>query len=262
MQDAKCLTSLGKSLIAVSLLSLSAEAGFAQHASCTHDIRQIENHGSGSSASIDANFACLLDELAKAQDEIERLRSEIATVRSNGTDGRAALQSAMIAGQDAISENMQSFQQPIPEGAVVAFDRSDLDENTCPTGWEPFRKGRGRFLIGAGSPGAEGDKYEIDENGEEIYNYSTLEHGGAAQIEVRQADLPAHSHPVTRGDREEILFKTYPIRDVDDGALSILSQTGDVALFSFEAGNQPNAPSVARFNNMPPYIALYFCRKV
>jgi hypothetical protein len=30
----------------------------------------------------------------------------------------------------------------VPPGAVMAFDRSDLDEDHCPSGWTPFLEAR------------------------------------------------------------------------------------------------------------------------
>ena len=42
----------------------------------------------------------------------------------------------------------------VPRGAVIAFDRDDLDVNKCPPNWSPFELTRGRVVVGAG----QGDK--------------------------------------------------------------------------------------------------------
>jgi hypothetical protein len=65
----------------------------------------------------------------------------------------------------------------LPWGAVVAFDRSDLDDDRCLPGWSPYREARARTIVGAGDPNkARGQG--IDELGHRMRSYSLLEKGG------------------------------------------------------------------------------------
>lgn len=57
------------------------------------------------------------------------------------------------------------------EGLVAAFDRADLNEDTCPEGWEPFVDGRGRVIVGAGDPSASAGQLGVDEVGVPLGDY-------------------------------------------------------------------------------------------
>lgn len=140
-------------------------------------------------------------------------------------------------------------------GVVVAFDRDDLDQDTCPKGWKPFEQARGRVIVGAGDPSKAPAEFGLDENGNHLTDRSLRQHGGTETHQLSINEMPTHEHPVR--DMEwgySINGNDHPARiDVDDGP----PWGGHTGRLNTEprGENQPH-------NNMPPYIALYFCKKV
>ena len=139
-------------------------------------------------------------------------------------------------------------------GLVAAFDRADLNEDTCPEGWEPFVDGRGRVIVGAGNPSASTGQLGVDEAGDPLTSRSLRQHGGAEKHTLSKDEMAAHSHRIDgfewgysvngNGDAARI--------DVDDGAPW---EGHKGTLHTSKEG-----PGDAH-NNMPPYIALYLCKK-
>lgn len=119
---------------------------------------------------------------------------------------------------------------PIPSGAVVAFDTE------CPKdGWEPYKRGAGRFILGA-------DKIR------EIHDK-----GGAAEHKLTIAEMPEHNHHKGDGKRYVVQMTgkdTTTRTDQTSGEIDIVQGFELVD----EGKGQPH-------NNMPPYLVLNFCRK-
>lgn len=140
------------------------------------------------------------------------------------------------------------FVPSIPAGAVVAFDQSE----GCPKGWASFDDSRGRFLVGASKSGEIGK----DENGVALTHREFRESGGTEAHTLTELQLPPHKHQINT-------FKWgYDIKgvghselriDVDDGP-AYRGSEGRLTTDSSKASGEPH-------NNMPPYIALYFCKK-
>lgn len=133
----------------------------------------------------------------------------------------------------------------IPAGAVMAFDLP----NGCPEGWSRFDEGSGRMIVGVGKRvGIDGSfRLLADSNG------SVYQTGGAENHTLTVPEMPSHSHDflgnkVLRGGNHGIGTDLA----VGDGA-----NYGNWA----PSGSISNAGLSAPHNNMPPYIALYFCRK-
>lgn len=136
-----------------------------------------------------------------------------------------------------------------PERMVVAF------EGQCPSGWTEYSNARGRVILGVN------DQHLFKETaGEEMHTLSTQELPNY-QL-TGQATDTKHSHPVS------VQFSTIdgsngsvnPRAGLDDGRYTSGSAKIDVlesghghAVSVLSGGN--NEPH----NNMPPYIALYFC---
>ena len=141
------------------------------------------------------------------------------------------------------------FIPSIPPGAVVAFDQSD----GCPKGWAPFDDSRGRFLVGASQSG----KIGKDENGVTLTHREFRKLGGTEQRILSELELPAHNHTIDTfkwgysingNDHPEVRI------DVDDGP-AWQGREGRLTTNTWGSGEtQP-------YNHMPPYIALYFCKK-
>lgn len=123
-----------------------------------------------------------------------------------------------------------------PEGAVIAFDRED----GCPRGWSEFEDARGRMILGANKNRTHG--YVLRPfrgvGGEEVHTLTVKE-------------LPKHDHSAG------LFFST----NVDaNRARPMATPNGGQPIYqvskptSTAGGGQPH-------NNMPPYIALFFCKK-
>lgn len=153
----------------------------------------------------------------------------------------------------------------LPVGAVIAFDSDLKSEAGCPTDWMFFEPAGGRFILGAGDhdnvwypEGSEVPKrlgiyptYHQDARAGIQETIGARATGGEETHTLTTSELPEHSHTMLWGrtDTEaegrravgNDIKGSLPARDIQ----STLS-TGD---------DEPH-------NNMPPYIALYFCKKV
>lgn len=131
------------------------------------------------------------------------------------------------------------------EGAVVAFDRPE----ECPEGWDLFKAGFGRMIIGAGGPGDGLTKRE----------FRLM--GGTESHRLTSDELPRHEHPVVGvGDMRitewghSVNNNDFPARlDVDDGPPYNGVKGRLVA--------QAKKTEAVQHNNMPPFISLYLCKK-
>ena len=120
----------------------------------------------------------------------------------------------------------------ITSGAVVAYDLPD----GCPDGWSDFGDGQGRVLVGSGAE----------------YVYRRI--GGEAEVVLEEEHMPTHRHTI---DTFEWGFDVdsdgHPRRiDVDNGRPRGVD-VGRLTTTSVGDG--------AAHENMPPYIALHFCKK-
>ena len=84
----------------------------------------------------------------------------------------------------------------VPRGAILAFDRADLTQDTCPQGWSPFKEGRGRSIVGVGDPSTAPGRFGLDEKGAPLANRSLRQHGGTESHLLSPNELPPHQHPV------------------------------------------------------------------
>lgn len=122
----------------------------------------------------------------------------------------------------------------LPAGLVAAFDLP----NGCPLGWSHFDASAGRVIIGV-----DGERYRLSyEAGEPKYVT-----GGAETHTLTIEEMPAHSHRESGG---RFSNRSGSGRgDVQDpGSSGRNIRTDSVG------GGKPH-------NNMPPYIALYYCKK-
>lgn len=123
-----------------------------------------------------------------------------------------------------------------PAGAVVAFDRS------CPEGWRFFESGSGRFILGAGKGRGLSEREIGDKAGEE-------------EVTLTEAQMPRHAHrpPLNKETfNTEIPGIGHRFNDnAQNQGNHKFTGSGETG---FAGGGRPH-------NNMPPYIALYFCKK-
>jgi hypothetical protein len=83
----------------------------------------------------------------------------------------------------------------VPRGAVVAFDRDDLGEDKCPSGWAPFLEARARTIVGAGNP-QHTSGMGIDDHQRPLQSHFLRERGGEqVAIQAQQFAVMSAAQP-------------------------------------------------------------------
>lgn len=136
-----------------------------------------------------------------------------------------------------------------PAGAVVAFDR----DVACPAGWSIFEPAISRVIVGAVA-GRSATAPTKDENGRALTAHQYRADGGEEAHALKAPEMPAHTHKftstaVTRGGWGGQATRTFAVGGSENG--------GDFAI----KGTISSTGEGLAHNNMPPYIALYFCKK-
>lgn len=140
----------------------------------------------------------------------------------------------------------------VPSGAIMAFDLT-----ACPEGWVPFAEGQSRMIVGAKYPGLTvSGALGRNGNGEELVEYGYREHGGAERETLKTAQMPSHTHAGSKIDVDHLLANKEPVDFTAlQGPSHGFARSTNLPLeISHEGGG-------ASHNNMPPFIALYLCRK-
>ena len=119
-------------------------------------------------------------------------------------------------------------------GAVIAFDRP----GGCPTGWSDFKDAAGKVIIGVGEGSLK----------EKLASRKYRAEGGEEKHKLTSLETPKHVHYLNIKSEE---FRIAKGRDKRN--LMVPDKTTGEATKSAGAGKH--------HNNMPPYIALYFCKK-
>lgn len=149
-------------------------------------------------------------------------------------------------GGGMLSENkttgspMEAQAAALPSGAVIAFadpptGAAWVDCSSLGDGWEEFRAADGRFILGASDARPE---------------WYTGRDGGESEVVLTIDQMPIHSHlyrPLRRDDRA-------PENEPHFAA-------GNFGVDESE-GRTSDEGGGAEINNMPPYIALTYCKKV
>lgn len=115
----------------------------------------------------------------------------------------------------------------VPSGAIMAFDVRSCDEVD---GWGDFDEVAGRFILGQTSARSE---------------WRFGERGGEAEHQLTIAEMPTHSH----------LFRR--MEHVGGGC----GDHGCNGHVEWREDNTRSAGEDLPHNNMPPYIALTYCKK-
>lgn len=138
------------------------------------------------------------------------------------------------------------LQRILPAGAIFAFDLP----TGCPSGWRDSENLKGRFIVGASR-----NNKNLDENGNPLGSYEIGKSGGEEKHKLIEDEMPSHSHQSgLYGDPSAKYLnpngggKALRMQYAWDGAGN--------AYFTTDTRGKGDA-----HNNMPPYLALYFCQK-
>ncbi len=178
-----------------------------------------------------------------AQSELSRILKTSELVQAQSRDfSNIEKIVAELASNPAFQETVISKALDPLKGIVVASTRS------CPelgTGWTVFEEGAGRFIIGVGG------KYELPYvAGEPKYQI-----GGAEERNIALTSMPEHRHTLpmhTTGEEAPHVRGGAATTDFFQHRVFVTGTTNHVTAST--GGKVPH-------NNMPPYIALYFCKK-
>ena len=150
----------------------------------------------------------------------------------------------------------------VPKGAVLAFDTPD----GCPEGWSHFAEGQSRVVVGA-SRGSFANGLAEDEGGNPLTGYKYRDHGGDSKVALSDDQLPSHRHHGVKTnlylESGDVISRRKPVEGRRGGIDLpwLIGATSDDSVLVSTArvvddfgGNEPH-------NNIPPFIALYFCKK-
>jgi hypothetical protein len=150
----------------------------------------------------------------------------------------------------------------IPKDAVVAFA-----DDSCPSGWSRYTKAHGRMIVGATENAEFITEYSKGSDGKQLPFKKFGEHGGQATVTLTEDQMPIHGHflfsnsfapggrSVNKGSAVQARGSGGNLNQ-HEYALTGTTVAGlpDVGLSGQAGGKKPHP-------NMPPYIALYFCKK-
>jgi hypothetical protein len=146
-----------------------------------------------------------------------------------------------------LAQELELRPEVVPSGAVVAF------ATECPQpGWEEYKEGWGRFIVGAVSaqrlkeiPGG----FFRDSGGRDLTPKPIGEPGGEASHILTVEEMPPHTHGLNRSKGSDL-------------SNNVILYSGSVV--STESGDPPQTHPIGGglpHNNMPPYVALQLCKK-
>ncbi len=143
----------------------------------------------------------------------------------------------------------------IPNGAVVAFLSSE--SRPCPSeNWKVFDDAKGRFIIGAGQG-----------NGSGLTGRAFKQIGGVEKVFLTEQEMPPHDHAAGVVDAQGITIGSPDGIDdnihmpyFEDGS-KYVTEGKSVGIIYHSGGKDGKIGTVEGHNNMPPYLALYYCVK-
>lgn len=122
--------------------------------------------------------------------------------------------------------------------SVIAFDRAE----GCPEGWRDWSKGAGRVIVGVG-------------NGANLTPRTLGDSGGEESHELTVDELPKHSHGIyikLEADNASGGNNYHRFVGTGNNSQALRDHTNAT----------DNVGEGAGHNNMPPFVALHFCKKI
>lgn len=149
-----------------------------------------------------------------------------------------------------LSKEIEKLKQPrtaaIPSGAVVAFDLP----NGCPQGWKDLNESDpGKFAKRA--------IIVIDPKDDDTTKFGYREDGGEEMVKLSVGQMPVHRHNTTNPDKG----LQWGLGGGQDRSVNEKVAQGDWFSTRPASSITHDAGGSQHHNNMPPYIALYFCKK-
>ncbi|NKB58648.1 MAG: hypothetical protein GKS00_20155 [Alphaproteobacteria bacterium] len=135
-----------------------------------------------------------------------------------------------------------------------------------------FEEGVSRTIVGAYYDRGKGDGLFVptqDEEGHELTFRHYRENKGIEKHKLTVAEMPGHNHDsgtLKAKNPEQFMHRSSPSEATDDGTRRFgLFATETTLNFGSHthplSGNTGPRGKGTSHNNMPPYIALYFCKK-
>jgi len=160
-----------------------------------------------------------------------------------------------------------------PSGIVVATWRSC---SSLGSSWSDFHAAAGRMIVGAGDPVKDPFNGELEMRvawEPDMKSPTTATVGGSEKVILDKRHMPTHSHSIENlniSNNGHMVFQ-----DPDWGVMVDNQKRVPGPIFGAARGKEPNFGSHSHsltgtlgasgqnvaHENMPPYIALYFCRK-
>ncbi len=168
-------------------------------------------------------------------------------------------------------------------GAVIAFDLNEnrvrngtgaqynTESDGCPPGWIPFTLSHGRMIVGAGDPEEAPRGLGLDENKVALTNRLVRDTGGTEKHKLISKELPRHEHSIIgrKADMSDAELLGWgqgmSLNSESADGLRIVvrnrepyeSNKGELVASKFDTSDS----GVQLHHNMPPYLALYYCKK-
>ena len=235
----------------------------------------------------DTAFLCL----AHYQERLEALEAKMSRLIDANT-GAPRLAEDHVHGHEHELPAHSHEQAALPSGAVVMFASGLANNETepCPVGWSLLQEATGRMPIGAGQPSLKLSAEFVREFGkfdllntatgeveqvnlrphvridDEWQYYRLMEIGGAETVALKNDQMASHRHGMAMlsASNGQVMQWThggttsnFPYFDIPShGTIDNL----EVSYQSAENGVTPSGGGHPH-NNMPPYLALYFCKK-
>lgn len=164
---------------------------------------------------------------------------------------------ALLTCIEKLAETVEELSQGLPKDAIVAFPFEKPDDvipgseadDPCPPGWKRYRDADGRMIAGVG------------QHDPSVAQFTPFQSDGERKVLLTVEKMPRHRHELDMDQRH--------------GSPGYLDGGNRPGAIIFGVAHGPAAHQTLRntgpivdhpgatesHNNMPPYIALYFCKK-
>lgn len=246
----------------------------------TEEISRLEARATALSQGADEMFGDLREIKGRANEAATSIGIRANEARQQAIDAERELTNlkrliSSVPKIESLSSNIETivtdvasksdFQEAVADkaldglsGLVAAFDRDD----GCPTGWVPFEPANGRFILGV-----DGDKYRLPyEAGKPQYQLA-----GEESVTLKAEHMPKHGHGVSTGISGNSWYHDGFAGGASKEGIDTTFNNPDKKIKRYgghgifpdaleKVGGMPDG-TTSPHKNMPPYVALYFCKR-